>query len=193
VLDGVVHQREFFDGSCRGDLGKEHGRGHAGAAYCHSEVGGELEDVLEPLDLEAPERPRLGEEPNDQGVELFRHAPRLTGIGELLLKPMAFQHAAQHDAAAEGPPVQDSPGRLAARRLALAIAERLPKTAYPPGLTHDLLARALGSLADALRLAYRLDAARAALRKAGLALKRGTGDDLEQVALLRVGASVELA
>jgi hypothetical protein len=88
---------------------------------------------------------------------------------------------------------QDSPGRLAACRLALAIAERLPETAYPPGLTHDLLARALGSLADALRLAHQLDAARAALQTAGLALKRGTGDDLERAALLRVGASLELA
>ena len=38
---------------------------------------------------------------------------------------------------------QDSPGRLAACRLALAIAERLPSAAYPPGLAHDLLARAL--------------------------------------------------
>ncbi len=88
---------------------------------------------------------------------------------------------------------QDSPGRLAACRLALAIAERLPTAAYPPGLTHDLLARALGSLADALRLAHQLDAARAALRQAGLALQRGTGDDLERAALLRVGASVDLA
>ncbi len=88
---------------------------------------------------------------------------------------------------------QDSPGRVAACRLALAITERLPEGAYPPGLTQDLLARALGSLADALRLAHQLDAAGAALRKAGLALKRGTGDDLERAGLLRVGASVELA
>src|SRR5260370_37054733 len=43
---------------------------------------------------------------------------------------------------------QDSPGRLPACRLALAIAERLPETAYPPGPTRHLLARALGRLAD---------------------------------------------
>jgi hypothetical protein len=88
---------------------------------------------------------------------------------------------------------QDTPGRLVACRLALAIAERLPEAAYPPGLTQDLLARALGSLADALRLAHQLDAARVALRKAGLALRHGAGDDLERAGLLRVGASVELA
>ncbi len=96
------------------------------------------------------------------------------------------------DAAAEAH-WQDSPGPVAACRLALAIAERLPEAAYLPGLTRDLLARALGSLADALRLAHQLDAARAALRQAGLTLKRGTGDDLERAGLLRIGASLELA
>jgi hypothetical protein len=88
---------------------------------------------------------------------------------------------------------QDSAGRLAACRLALAIAERLPEAAYPLGLTHDLEARALGSLADALRLAHQLNAAQAVLRQAGAALKRGTGDGLERAWLLRVGAGVEMA
>jgi len=46
---------------------------------------------------------------------------------------------------------------------------------------------------EALRLAHQLDAARAALRRAGLALKRGTSDDLERAGLLHVGASLELA
>src|SRR5260370_30283306 len=46
---------------------------------------------------------------------------------------------------------QDSAARLAACRLAPAIAERLPIAAYLPGLTHDLLARALAGLADAPR------------------------------------------
>jgi hypothetical protein len=88
---------------------------------------------------------------------------------------------------------QDSAGRVAACRLALAIAERLPAAAYPPGLTNDLKARALGGLADALRLAHQLEAARAALRKAGATLRRGTGDGLERAGLLRVAAGVKLA
>jgi len=42
---------------------------------------------------------------------------------------------------------QDGPGQVAVCRLALAIAERLPEAAYPPGFTYDLVAHALGGLA----------------------------------------------
>jgi len=55
-----------------------------------------------------------------------------------------------------------------------------------------ILAPAAGTLPGARRgLAKR--AARAALRQAGLALKRGTGNEFEWAGLLRVGGSVELA
>jgi hypothetical protein len=86
---------------------------------------------------------------------------------------------------------RDTPQGLEACRLALAIAERLPAAAYPAGLTHDLRCRALGSLADALRLDHQLDAAQATLRQAWEALGDGTGDALERAGLLRVEAALQ--
>jgi hypothetical protein len=87
----------------------------------------------------------------------------------------------------------DTPSGLHACRLALAIAERLPPAAYPAGLRHDLRARALAGLADALRLDQQLDAARVTLAEAWEALREGSGDPLERAALLRVEAALELA
>jgi hypothetical protein len=87
---------------------------------------------------------------------------------------------------------QDTARGLDACRLALAIAERLPAAAYPAGLDHDLRGRALGCLADALRLDDQLDAARRTLRQARSALGRGTRDPLERAALLRIEASLQL-
>jgi tetratricopeptide (TPR) repeat protein len=88
---------------------------------------------------------------------------------------------------------QDTPSGLEACRLALVIAERLPPAAYPEGLNHDLRARALAGLADALRLDRQMDDARATLRQAWEALDDGTGDPLERAALMRVEAGLELA
>jgi tetratricopeptide (TPR) repeat protein len=87
---------------------------------------------------------------------------------------------------------QDSPCGLESCRLAVAIAERLPASVYPQGLTHDLHARALAALADALRLGSQLDAAKATLRQARTVLARGTGDGLERVSLLHVEAGLQL-
>jgi hypothetical protein len=55
----------------------------------------------------------------------------------------------------------------------------LSEAGYPPGLTHDLEAARPG-LPRRGAAADQPDAARAALRRAGLALERGTGDDLER-------------
>jgi tetratricopeptide (TPR) repeat protein len=77
-------------------------------------------------------------------------------------------------------------------RLALAIAERLPAASYPDSLTGDLLARAHGALADTLRLAGRLPAARKSLERAWQAIEIGTGDPLEQASLLRLEADLQL-
>jgi hypothetical protein len=87
----------------------------------------------------------------------------------------------------------DTPSGLHACRLALAIAERLPAAAYPAGLRHDLRARALAGLADALRLDRQLDAARVTVGEAWAALREGSRDPLERAALLRVEAALELA
>ncbi len=88
---------------------------------------------------------------------------------------------------------QDTPSGLHACRLALAIAERLPAAAYPSGLNHDLRARALAGLADALRLDQQPHAAWETLCQAWAALDAGTGDPLERAALMRVEANLELA
>jgi hypothetical protein len=77
-------------------------------------------------------------------------------------------------------------------RLALAIALRLPPAAYPPSLRGDLRARALGGLADALRLDDRLGAARETLERAREALDEGSGDALERAGLLRFEANLHL-
>src|SRR5258708_1988017 len=77
-------------------------------------------------------------------------------------------------------------------RLALAIAERLPAASYPDSLTGDLLARAHGALADALRLDGRLASARKSLERAWQAIELGTGDPLEQAGLLRLEANLQL-
>jgi hypothetical protein len=159
---------EAYDQAFAGSLT----RSAAGAAGIHAE---QLEAAALWATIEGTPEPRRG--------TLIASDPRYH----------TWPLAARFLAAAAETHWQDGPGRVAACRLALAIAERLPEAAYPPGLTHDLVARALGSLAEALRLAHQPDAARAALRRAGLALKRGTGDDLERAGLLRVGASLELA
>lgn len=87
----------------------------------------------------------------------------------------------------------DTAGGLEACTLAVAIAERLPEGAYPDGLGHDLRGRALGALADALRLDEQLEASRATLAMAWEALDEGTGDPLERAGLLRVEASLEMS
>jgi len=87
----------------------------------------------------------------------------------------------------------DTRSGLDACRLALVIAERLPAAAYPAGLCHDLRARALAGLVNALRLDQQLDAARVALAQAWEALHDGSGDPLERAALMRAEASLELA
>jgi hypothetical protein len=88
---------------------------------------------------------------------------------------------------------QDGPGAMAACRLAVAIAERLPAAAYPGGLAEDLRGRALGALAEALRVEGRLEEAAAALGAAWEAVGAGTGDPLERAGLLRVAANLALA
>jgi tetratricopeptide (TPR) repeat protein len=88
---------------------------------------------------------------------------------------------------------QDTPSGLEACRLALAIAQRLPPAAYPAGLNHDLRARALAGLADALRLDRQIEEAGATLRQAWDALDEGTGDPLERASLMRVEANLEMA
>jgi hypothetical protein len=87
----------------------------------------------------------------------------------------------------------DTPRGLEACTLAVAIAERLPEGAYPDGLGRDLRGRALGGLADALRLDEQLEAARATLAMAWEALDEGSGDPLERAGLLRVEASLEMS
>jgi tetratricopeptide (TPR) repeat protein len=87
----------------------------------------------------------------------------------------------------------ETDGALLACRLALAIAERLAPAGYPAGLTGDLRARALGTLADMLRLDGRLADARKTMQRAWDALDQGTGDPLERAALLRLAANLELA
>ena len=87
---------------------------------------------------------------------------------------------------------RDSGRGIAECRLALAIAERLPEAVYPHGMRQDLKARALGALADALRLGDRLDDAAAHLRRAWQALGGGTGDPLERAELLRHEAGLRL-
>jgi hypothetical protein len=77
-------------------------------------------------------------------------------------------------------------------RLAFAIAGRLPADRYPAALGGDLRARALGGLADALRLGGSLAAAGEALEGAWEALDEGSGDPLERAALLRFAANLQL-
>jgi tetratricopeptide (TPR) repeat protein len=95
------------------------------------------------------------------------------------------------DAAADCP-WEDPPGRVLACRVALAIAERLPEGLYSPGLRQDLVARALGGLADAQRFDEDLEGARATLVRAQGALVKGTLHPLERAGLLRVEASLLL-
>jgi hypothetical protein len=87
---------------------------------------------------------------------------------------------------------RDTGRGLEACRLALAILERLPAASLPVGLDHDLRARALGQLADALRLDDQLAAAEGALRRAWEALDDGTGDPLERAGLQRLEANLQL-
>jgi tetratricopeptide (TPR) repeat protein len=89
---------------------------------------------------------------------------------------------------------RDTGRGLEACRLALAIVdELLPVGAYPAGLANDLHARALGALADTLRLDGQLEAAGATLERAWEALEEGTGDPLEHAALLRVAANLRFS
>src|SRR5205807_8464205 len=78
-------------------------------------------------------------------------------------------------------------------RLALAIAERLPAAIYPASLRGDLRARALGGLADMLRLDGRLAAAGETMERAWEALDEGSGEGLERAGLLRLEANLLLA
>jgi tetratricopeptide (TPR) repeat protein len=74
--------------------------------------------------------------------------------------------------------------------LALDIVELLPPSIYKARLPHDLRARALGTLADMLRLDDQLAAAEATLRQAWQALDAGTGEPLELAGLLRSTANL---
>jgi tetratricopeptide (TPR) repeat protein len=87
---------------------------------------------------------------------------------------------------------RDSGQEIDGCRLALAIAERLPQASYPASLAGDLRARALGGLADALRLDGDLAAAEETLDRAWEALEEGSGDPLEHAALLRFAANLQL-
>jgi tetratricopeptide (TPR) repeat protein len=87
---------------------------------------------------------------------------------------------------------RESDGALQACRLAIAIAERLAPDGYPAGLTGDLRARALGRLADMLRLEGRLAEAGKTMDRAWEALEEGTGDPLERAAMLRLAANLQL-
>jgi tetratricopeptide (TPR) repeat protein len=87
---------------------------------------------------------------------------------------------------------QDTGRAIDACRLALAVVERLPPSLYRVRLPRDLRARALGALADALRLDGQLAAAEATLGRAWEALDEGTGDPLELATLLRFDANLRL-
>ena len=87
---------------------------------------------------------------------------------------------------------RDTVRAIAACRLALAIVERLPRSLYRDRLPHDLRARALGTLADMLRLDDQLAAAELTLRQAWEDLDAGTGEPLELAALLRCDANLRL-
>jgi len=111
----------------------------------------------------------LTDTPPPRRLELVKAAPRYHSW------PLA---ARLLEAAAEVRWHDDGEGVLACR-LALAIAERLPPDRYPETLCRDLRARALGGVADALRLDGRIDAAATTLKRAWKALERGSGDPLE--------------
>jgi hypothetical protein len=86
------------------------------------------------------------------------------------------------------------PGRaVEATRLAVAVIDHLQPGAYPPGLVHDLRGRALGGLANALRLGEDYAAARAAFTAAWDELAQGTGDPLERAHLFYLEATLLLA
>lgn len=75
-------------------------------------------------------------------------------------------------------------------RLALAIAERLPPAIYPASLRGDLRARALGGLAEMLRLDGWLADAGKTMERAWEALDEGSGEGLERAGLLRLEANL---
>jgi hypothetical protein len=79
-----------------------------------------------------------------------------------------------------------------ARRLALAIAERLPPGRYPASEASDLRARAWMVEGEERRLEGRLSAAWACLGRARLAHEAGSGDALERAALLVLEAELDL-
>jgi len=120
--------------------------------------------------------------PRSRRLELIAADPRFHSwpLASRLLDAAAEFHWEEAGAGLEG------------CRLALAIAERLPAASHPDSLTGDLLARAHGALADALRLDGRLPAARKSLERAWQAIELGTGDPLEQAGLLRLEANLQL-
>src|SRR5258708_10800571 len=132
-----------------------------------------------------------------EGVELWtalqdvRRSRRLALVtGEPRFQAWAL--AARLLEGAGGRQWRDSGEEIDWCRLAFAIAGRLPADRYPAALGGDLRARALGGLADALRLDGSLAAAGEALEGAWGALDSGSGDPLERAALLRLAANLQL-
>ncbi len=90
-------------------------------------------------------------------------------------------------------PPRQAPGGIEAYRLALDIADRMPPAAaLPAGLANDLRARALGALADMLRLHGELEAAARTMEAAWAALDEGTQEPLERAGLLVVAAKLQI-
>lgn len=90
--------------------------------------------------------------------------------------------------------IYDDPHRSAELcRMGLAIAERLDDSRYGNGAARDLVGRALGRLANALRATGDLRAADETLERARQALEEGSGDPLDEAEHLYFRASIRRA
>lgn len=90
--------------------------------------------------------------------------------------------------------IYDDPHRAAELcRLGLAIAERLDPAVYGASALRDLVGRALGRLANALRASGDLHAADETLERARVALEEGSGDPLDEAEHLYFRASLRRA
>ena len=122
----------------------------------------------------------LEEAKREHRLEMIRENPRFHSWG-LFIRLMGKSREYSLD---------DPEGGVHLARLALAVVELLDSKEFKPALLADYRTSALGTLANAKRLAADFEGARTALRGAWETLRDGTGDPMEEANLVGLEASL---
>jgi tetratricopeptide (TPR) repeat protein len=122
----------------------------------------------------------LEEAKRENRLEMIRENPRFHSWG-LFTRLMEKSREYSFD---------DPEGGVHLARLALDVVELLDSQEFKPSLLADYRASALGTLANAKRLAADFEGAKAAIRSAWETLRDGTGAPMEEANLVSMEASV---